>query len=59
MGIFSLNKKIFKLHETTKETTRVPEISYLRAGNYSDSNKKEKTTSINKYTNDNNFPGVT
>ena len=31
-----------KLHKTTKGTTRLPEISHLQAGNYSDSNEKEK-----------------
>ena len=34
LGIFQ------KLHKTTKKTTRVPEISQLRAGNHSDSNGK-------------------
>ena len=34
------------LHETTRGTTRVPEVSYLRAGNYSDSSEKEKTMSV-------------
>ena len=29
-----------ELHKTIKETTRVPEISQLRAGNHSDSNGK-------------------
>ena len=35
-----LNRKKYNLHKTTKGTTRVPEISQLRAGNNSDSNGK-------------------
>ena len=36
-------------YKTTTGTTRVPEISHLRAENYSDSNEKKKTTSVDKY----------
>ena len=47
------------LHKSTKGTTRVPDISHLRAGNYSDSNAKEKTTSVSKYINDHDITAIT
>ena len=41
--------QILVLHKTPKGTTRVTEISQLRAGNHSDSNGTEKTMSISKH----------
>ena len=53
----SLSKE--QSHRDPKQTvknytkpSRVPKISHLRAGNYSNSNKKEKTTSVDKYIDD-------
>ena len=47
------------LHKTTLGTTMVPAISHLRAGNYSNSNEKRKTLSVNKYINDLKITGIT
>ena len=48
----------FFLHKTTK-TTWVPDTTHLQAGNYSDSNEKERTTSVIKHINDHNVTGIT
>ena len=48
----------FLLKKNNRMATRVPELLRLRAGNHSDLNEKEKTTSVNKHVDDHNTTGI-